>query len=242
MSFRDFCLLVFDEVHHADKDHVYADLLSMLQTDVQDIQYQPKVLGLTASPAGEIDVWKTLFKVMAILKNSKASLLTPVVHKAELDSVVTCPEMSVLPVPFEKRELELKKQLTVLVNEILKTVQGAPTGLDPLDNNFESLVKMIPNLEENKKEILVQTSNMLDEMLSMGYSSAMQDLEALLEMEGVCQFTSFAKLQEIYSRPIEEDDLEHSKPNYLIKTLIEEFKRDNNFRALVFVKTRRTCL
>lgn len=240
LAFEDFSLLILDEVHHAAQEHVYARLLRMMNEKVKEPKFQPKVLGLTASPAGELDVWRTLVKVVTILKNTQAKLATPVVEREELEQVVVRPDMSIRPVPIEKREQELKKLITSFADEVLQTLPGKPSGFDPMAPNFENAIKSL-DIEKPKRDILLQTSNVIDEMFAVGYVSAMEDLDALLDLEGVKQYSTHSELVKIQQSAPTGDTNEHSKANYLIMELLDAFADDSKFKGLVFVQTRRTC-
>lgn len=63
----DVCLVVFDEAHHCVKDHPFNRLLR--EYSIPKMQsMRPKILGLTASPAG--DRFKAFyFSVLVILVN-----------------------------------------------------------------------------------------------------------------------------------------------------------------------------
>lgn len=43
-------IIAFDEVHHADKDHPYAQLMENFY-HTSNINKRPQILGLTASPS-----------------------------------------------------------------------------------------------------------------------------------------------------------------------------------------------
>ena len=50
VNIQRFCLIIFDECHHATKSHDYVLLLKLIRDSATDDQNRPRVLGLTASP------------------------------------------------------------------------------------------------------------------------------------------------------------------------------------------------
>ena len=50
VNIQKFCLIIFDECHHATKSHDYVLLLKLIRDRAPDDQNRPRVLGLTASP------------------------------------------------------------------------------------------------------------------------------------------------------------------------------------------------
>ena len=82
IRWADFSLVVFDEVHHSVKQHPYQRLLTgsprvSVSPDVppvtrhHDMEYdrRPKLLGLTASPAGKSTLEDTYSMLRGLLTN-----------------------------------------------------------------------------------------------------------------------------------------------------------------------------
>ena len=61
-------MVVLDEVHHCTKNHPYNRLLSDHHLSLEP-GMRPKLLGLTASPAGQSTKEETLHMLQALLKN-----------------------------------------------------------------------------------------------------------------------------------------------------------------------------
>ncbi|KAK3593951.1 hypothetical protein CHS0354_040685 [Potamilus streckersoni] len=68
LRWEDFSLVVFDEAHHCEKNHPFSQLLKTyhLQMPKND---RPKLIGLTASPAGRQDVQRTIIMLQGLLNN-----------------------------------------------------------------------------------------------------------------------------------------------------------------------------
>eukprot|EP00118_Oscarella_pearsei_P003783 m.15743 g.15743 ORF g.15743 m.15743 type:complete len:789 (+) comp26519_c0_seq2:135-2501(+) len=71
LLWRDVSLLVLDEAHHCVKNHPYRDIL---QTHYRPTPDCPKVLGLTASPAGGNSVPQTKANLIGLLKDMDSKL------------------------------------------------------------------------------------------------------------------------------------------------------------------------
>ena len=70
LRFEDVSLLVLDEAHHCNKDHPYNVIIRdfYLKEDAL-LGHRPKILGLTASPAGESSMDKTTKRLQRLLGN-----------------------------------------------------------------------------------------------------------------------------------------------------------------------------
>jgi ERCC4-related helicase len=85
LRWEDLCIVVFDEAHHCTKSHPFNYLLENYHLEM-DVQQRPKILGLTASPAGK----KTFPHTVAMLKNlmhsmGEAKIAVAKEHKDELE-------------------------------------------------------------------------------------------------------------------------------------------------------------
>ena len=72
----DVSVLVFDEAHHCRGNHQYKQIMAYYKNTPN--KFKPVVLGLTASPAGEITVEKTSLKLEELLENLRCSIAMPV--------------------------------------------------------------------------------------------------------------------------------------------------------------------
>lgn len=87
LRFEDVSLIVLDEAHHCNKDHPYNVIIRDFYLREDDLLgHRPKVLGLTASPAGELSLDKTTKRLQRLLGNlDDAKLLNVTHHIKELD-------------------------------------------------------------------------------------------------------------------------------------------------------------
>ena len=72
----DVSVLVFDEAHHCRGNHQYKQIMEYYKNTPN--KFKPVVLGLTASPAGEITVERTSLKLEELLDNLCCSIAMPV--------------------------------------------------------------------------------------------------------------------------------------------------------------------
>ena len=69
LRWSDNCLVVIDEVHHCLKDHPYSRLIQMCRHSQLEVDRRPRLLGLTASPAGKDTAAGTTLMLRQLLSN-----------------------------------------------------------------------------------------------------------------------------------------------------------------------------
>ncbi len=117
LKWEDPCLVVLDEVHHCDKDHPYNRLISKYHL-VLGSAARPKILGLTASPAGH----KNSASTMGMLKNLLESLgdvkMAMVENEqAELDKFMSHARLEIRHIEMTQQEVELESELKECLSE-----------------------------------------------------------------------------------------------------------------------------
>ena len=88
----DISVLVFDEAHHCQGNHPYNKIMSQFYHN-NPKSLKPLVLGLSASPAGELSMERTLSKLKELLDNLECNISTPVVSE-DLIAHVNYPDTS----------------------------------------------------------------------------------------------------------------------------------------------------
>ncbi|XP_053384999.1 uncharacterized protein LOC123536219 [Mercenaria mercenaria] len=86
LRWEDFSLVVFDEAHHCEKGHPFNALLSNYHRRTPT-ENKPKILGLTASPAGKADVPKTLQMLQGLVSNMGDVRMTIVEEHENVDTL-----------------------------------------------------------------------------------------------------------------------------------------------------------
>ncbi|KAK2627795.1 hypothetical protein QTJ16_002441 [Diplocarpon rosae] len=78
ISMAQINLLIFDEAHHAKKDHAYARIIKDFYHPHQDKSALPKIFGMTASPVdARVDVRKAAVELEAILHSQICTASDP---------------------------------------------------------------------------------------------------------------------------------------------------------------------
>ncbi|XP_022778050.1 uncharacterized protein LOC111319571, partial [Stylophora pistillata] len=72
----DVSVLVFDEAHHCSRNHPYNKIMEYYKKTPN--RFKPVVLGLTASPAGELTFKKTSKKLEKLLENLESAVAMPI--------------------------------------------------------------------------------------------------------------------------------------------------------------------
>ena len=155
----DVSVLVFDEAHHCSGNHPYNQIMKYYKETPN--RFKPVVLGLTASPAGELTVERTSVKLEKLLENLNCAIAMPV--ESDLVGHVNTPDMK-----YEKSSCMstrhviligcVEEHIRYLVNVHINDAPGrqcfALQGLPLLSPNFRgALRKLIDNSYGNKKDI-----------------------------------------------------------------------------------------
>lgn len=124
LRFDDVSLIVLDEAHHCNKDHPYNVIIRdfYLREDVL-LGHRPKILGLTASPAGEISLDKTTKRLQRLLGNlGEAQLLIVTNNVQELEEKTNRAPPDCISASYTNCECEL---MDVLVEYVTKAFNMA---------------------------------------------------------------------------------------------------------------------
>lgn len=119
LRFDDVSLIVLDEAHHCNKDHPYNVIIRdfYLQEDVH-LGHRPKILGLTASPAGETSLEKTTRRLQRLLGNlGEAELLVVTRNGLELEEKTNRATPDCISASYTTQESNL---LEILVKYVTK--------------------------------------------------------------------------------------------------------------------------
>ncbi|KAH9505376.1 hypothetical protein Btru_058562 [Bulinus truncatus] len=111
IRWEDFSLVVLDEVHHCNKLHPYFKLLDKYHNILPAIS-RPKILGLTASPAGKSSIQETYDMLQGLLKNLGGAKIAIVEEEdEELKSLQSTAEIHPVCVPLSSKEREFRTAL-----------------------------------------------------------------------------------------------------------------------------------
>lgn len=110
LFFHNCCAIVFDEAHHTSKNNAYMKIME-LYSQIQDENFKPALLGLTASLAGEEDFDKTILRIKEISSNLKSRPFIPIVFTKELEE--TKNSINILTHSFEMNDTEMYLKVAI---------------------------------------------------------------------------------------------------------------------------------
>ena len=120
LRFDDVSLIVLDEAHHCNKDHPYNVIIRdfYLREDAL-LGHRPKILGLTASPAGELSLDKTTKRMQRLLGNlGDAKLLVVTDSAQELEEKTRKAPPECITALYTQSEMDLKEFLMEYVTKV----------------------------------------------------------------------------------------------------------------------------
>jgi len=217
LRWTDNCLVVIDEVHHCLKDHPYRRLIQLCRHSQLDVDRRPRLLGLTASPAGKDTPAATSLMLRQLLDNVAVERLVTVDrHVDDLARYHCTATLDVRHVTYSSSErllsAELRRyvvqcylQLSQLCDtaslrrlEALSTV--SPDNVDELDMELiHCLTDVVDALEPKDPSCKLVLSFLsshlkvlcqaLDTMDCLGLESAYNELAILLKPDYVANFS-----------------------------------------------------
>lgn len=230
-------LLVFDEAHHAKKNHAYARIIKDFYAQAKDSSTRPRVFGMTASPVdARVDVQKAALELEGLLHCRIATASDPSLmqHMADAKRDEILP-YETLSVPFETNLYsQLKPRLASLVafDKPLRWAKEASSELGPWcsdqvwQNAFsgDELNKIIAKTERKLRDAKVRD---FDKVLS-------ESLKKIEEASAVVQNHHFAE-------PSLSTTYLSSKVQNLVVYLRGRFELPSPDRCIIFVKQRYTA-
>ena len=150
----DVSVLVLDEAHHCGKKHPCNKIMEYYKTTPN--RFKPIVLGLTASPAGELTVERTSEKLKKLLENLDCAIAMPI--ESDLLLHVNIPNVIYETSDCKNTEQVILQQciedhIKHLINSHLKDVPNCQSFEFPVfSSNFRgALRKLIDSYHSNKK-------------------------------------------------------------------------------------------
>ena len=156
----DVSVLVLDEAHHCGKKHPCNKIMEHYKTTPN--RFKPIVLGLTASPAGELTVERTSEKLKKLLENLDCAIAMPI--ESDLLLHVNIPNVIYETSDCKNTEQVILQQciedhIKHLINSHLKDVPNRQSFEFPVfSSNFRgALRKLIDSYHSNKKYLRALT-------------------------------------------------------------------------------------
>jgi endoribonuclease Dicer len=232
-------LLVFDECHHAKKNHPYARIIKDFYIKERNVASRPRILGMTASPVdAQTDVSYAAQELETVLHSVIATV--PESMLANSDGVHTDRHTEYqeiypsLPNPFEttlcamiKAEMPHNK----LFKKFLSAARNAASELGPwcadrywqLCLTEEEVAKLKARSERDQKELNYAFASVQD---------AAGGIERVLQIVRQHEFPT----------PIPTEEYLSAKVLHLRTILQESFSLDSDNRCIVFVEQRATAI
>ncbi|KAJ5312459.1 hypothetical protein N7508_003289 [Penicillium antarcticum] len=226
-------LLIFDEAHHAKKEHPYARIIREAYLSME-VEKRPRILGMTASPVdAKCDIAEAATKLETLLDSRIAttadlSLLRHFVSRPKEEEWV----YQVLHSPSETElhgALKVKFGHLSILGNLFQFALHASSELGgwcadkvwPLALATEMLPKLEGQIAKNA-DVNFETSN-----------------QASKEIKEIQDANEFVKAY-MANQSSEPGDLS-SKVQLLVKKLEEQFKRAPETKCIVFVQRRNTA-
>ena len=260
----DVSVLVFDEAHHCRGNHQYKQIMAYYKDTPN--KFKPVVLGLTASPAGEITVERTSSKLEELLDNLCCSIAMPIltsciIHVNIPDTVYDVSEcMSNSHAVLEDHVKYLKTMLQTAPG--CRTLQDLPLFSPNFRGALRRLIDSFHGNKRRKKTLILgeHTMHMLsvvDLYEVLGYQHAIECLtdcvyrtirevspkaSALNKLIG--SQPTFLALRGLGDNVVQEDSPVSDRYNILVKHLkhfVTRTQEDETSRGIVFVSMRKTA-
>ncbi|XP_052066353.1 uncharacterized protein LOC127705998 [Mytilus californianus] len=111
LRWNDTCLVVFDETHHCIKNHPFNKLLQGYHRKCPK-QTRPKLLGLTASPAGRDSVKETIMMLKLLMDNLEGAMIALVEENTyELKKFQSSAQIDPQYIAMSSKERSFKEEL-----------------------------------------------------------------------------------------------------------------------------------
>ncbi|KAH8651518.1 hypothetical protein BGZ60DRAFT_187238 [Tricladium varicosporioides] len=243
LSMEQINLLIFDEAHHAKKDHAYARIIKDFYTKVPKTR-RPKIFGMTASPVdAKTDIRKAAAELEAILHCEIATAANPDAFQTQFTTrQEILATYSTLRPQFETALYQQMRSRFKQNKVLTKPLVFAKDASRELGTWCADAIWPFCLGEEESKKLLAKTDRRY-------YAHASKALPSIDVLEK--QKTLLLEAQEIINNhQFEPPDFNprtwksrnlSSKVCTLIQYLRGCFERKTNDKAIVFVKQRYTA-
>ncbi|KAJ7353981.1 hypothetical protein OS493_030827 [Desmophyllum pertusum] len=260
----DISVLVLDEAHHCSGKHRYNEIMKYYREITNE--FKPVVLGLTASPAGEVTVERTSAKLDKLLDNLSCTIAMPV--ESDVVHVNTPDTFYDVSSSVNTRQVRLKRCIEDHIVFLINDAPGceALQGLPLFSPNFRgALRRLIDRCHGDKRKIkAVIVGEYVMHMLSvvdlsevLGYKHAMQCLKecvyrtihAVSPKESalkkwIGRHHTFTALKDLADSAVEEHTPVSDRYNRLVhhvRSFLSRAQDDETSRGIVFVSMRKTA-
>ena len=196
VGLSDVSVLVFDEAHHCQGNHPYKQIMSYYRAVPN--KFKPVVLGLSASPAGELSLDRTKEQLQQLLNNLECEISMPVASEDLVAHVNTPDTVYEVAPAMNTNQDGLKRCIQEHIQELRTThidnAQGFQAlGLHELpvfSPNFRgALRRLIDSCHGNKRKVkplivgdhIMQMLSVVDLSEVLGFKHALQCLQECVQ-------------------------------------------------------------
>ncbi|KAI9847076.1 MAG: Dicer-like protein 1 [Sclerophora amabilis] len=238
ISMDQINLMIFDEAHHAKKDHAYARIIKDFYIAGSDGALRPKIFGMTASPVdAKVDVVQAAKQLETMLHSqiattSDLSLLQTMVHRPQ-EQVA---QYEVLAAPFETDLYRRLKAAYGGIDVLARSFRIAKDASSELGSWCADLLWsfVLAEAEGAKLEAKTERLFLSREVKNQSVEALDEDIAYLREAREIIRNHQFREPQS------NELDLS-SKVRLLRDYLVQRFKAPTEDKCIVFVQKRYTA-
>ncbi|KAI9801798.1 MAG: hypothetical protein M1825_003171 [Sarcosagium campestre] len=238
ISMDQINLLIFDEAHHAKKNHSYARIIKDFYLAELDERLRPKIFGMTASPVdAKFDVVQSAKELETILHSEIATtsdlqLLQRIVHRPEEQSVM----FDQLSKPYETPLHRLLSTKFGEVEILAKSFRYSKEASSKLGSWCADQIWAFTFLDDDSRKLESKVER--DFLAKADGSKALDSLETEL---GFIRDAKKMVVKHSFEKPTLTAAHLSSKVLLLHQLLSRRFERPSNDKCIVFVKKRHTA-
>jgi endoribonuclease Dicer len=239
ITMKQINLLIFDEAHHAKRNHAYARIIKDFYASEPDQSLLPRIFGMTASPVdARTNIKKGAAELEALLHSqiataSDASLLQYTNKKTKEEVAY----YDALPPSTESQLFKMVNQLVGGIKECSKPLEYAVTASSDLGSWVADRVLLISFTGEDVKRLEAKIESNFHKQAQINpipLSNLENRKEKLRSAEQII-------LAHVFAPPQLSRSQLSSKVLALASKLRERFERTTFDKCIVFVKQRYTA-
>ncbi|KAK5165182.1 Dicer-like protein 1 [Saxophila tyrrhenica] len=237
ISMKQINLLIFDEAHHAKKNHNYARIIKDFYFTA-DESLRPRVFGMTASPIdAKTDVTQAALELETLLHSRIATtddMSFTAAVKRPAESIL---RYDALAQPFETKLLQAVKANYGHIDAFRRTFERTPEIARQLGSWCADMFLVDTIAEKRMKKYEERTERKFYARNANPNVKELDDKQA--ELRAAIDFLE-QQARGLYGKAMEEDEIS-SKIKSLRLYLATHFERPTSQRCIVFVERRHTA-
>ncbi|KAF2069109.1 hypothetical protein CYY_009573 [Polysphondylium violaceum] len=246
VDLNTFSLIVIDEAHHIVKSHPFAVILKQYYKHMKQ-EMRPKILGLTASPAGKSDFLNTLISLKLIsdishckLVHADERMLQPFLNNKNIEIIdIETNSIEELTLKYIKDTLSLFNIPTSSDNSLDYLCNNGDQSLSSSTNSTSSNIRST----EEAKSFILKVAERLINYRDFGIRESIKSTKQLIceELVNLQDGPIKAMLVKLWSMvPDTEESAQNISKLDKALDILKNFKarQGSDFRCILFVKTR----